>query len=211
VFVRAMLCGLMSASICSAAAPGVYPRRVINQQSVDLLPLFVWWDHQRGVRPLTAWKHLQGVLQQETVYGWVVRGYIEGQSGLQYFLLKNPPRKELARYRELEGQLPQLEREKASKLAVAKLPAYKTHSLGRYSSSDGSVDGGAITLPTEDFDRIQQAKNELHEIDAQTSAIRDEMASMLTKRGYFKVDAFALQADQVYQGYSVFDFGYPPY
>src|ERR1051326_2312199 len=56
-----------------AAAPAVYPRRVINNHQVDLLPLFVWWEHQehqQGVRPLTSWKHIQGMLEQETIYGW---------------------------------------------------------------------------------------------------------------------------------------------
>src|SRR5262249_25840617 len=112
---------------------------------------------------------------------------------------------------ELESQLPQLERDKASKLEVAQLPAYRTYGLNRYATSDSSDTGGAVTLPTEDHDRIQQAKSDVQQIDAQIQAVRQEMGEMLTKRGYFKVDCFALQMNQVYQGSPVFDFGYPPY
>jgi hypothetical protein len=37
------------------------------------------------------------------------------------------------------------------------------------------------------------------------------MAGMLDGRGNFKVDAFALQLNESYQGSQVFDFGFPPY
>ena len=109
---------LLVASLCNASAPTVYDKRVINYHTVDLLPLFVWWDHKHGARPLTAWKHLQGILERQTVYGWLCHGYIEGQSGLQYFLLTHPPSKELERYRELEKQLPELEQKKSAELEV---------------------------------------------------------------------------------------------
>jgi hypothetical protein len=191
---------MLYANTGSAAAPAVYERRVINNYPVDLMPLFVWWDHQHGgVRPLTSWKHVQGALERETMYGWLVRGTIEGQSGLQYFLLKNPPRKELAKYRELEAQLPKLEQARATTLPNTKLP------------TDRGWDWVVWGAPAEDVDRVEHARNELNQIDTQIQTTREEMAEMLTKRGYFKVDAFALQLNQVYQGSPVFDFGYPSY
>jgi hypothetical protein len=201
-FAWAILCGLLSTSICPAAAPTVYERRIINNYQVDLMPLFVWWDHrehQQGARPLTSWKHLQGALERETVYGWLVRGSIEGQSGLQYFLLKNPPRNELARYRELEAELPKLEQARAETLPNTKLPA------------DRGWDWAVWGVPSEDVNRVEQARTDLNDIDQKIQTSRDEMSGMLTKRGYFKVDVFALQLNQVYQGNPVFDFGYPPY
>jgi hypothetical protein len=202
---------IVSASLSIASAPTVYDKRVINYHTVDLLPLFVWWDHQKGVRPLSAWKHLQGILDRETPYGWLCRGYIEGQPGLHYFLLKNPPKTELARYHELEGQLPELEREKSDKLELASQPTQKTWSMGLYSNSSGTAENPAYTLPVENADEINEAKGQVQEIDAHIAGVRQEMGSMLTKRGYFKIDGFALKLNEVYQGSPVFDFGYPQY
>jgi hypothetical protein len=193
---------ILFATETHAAAPAVYHRRVINNHQVDLLPLFAWWDHQEhqhGMRPLTSWKHIQGMLEQETIYGWLVRGSIEGQAGVQYLLLKNPPQKELARYRELEGQLPTLEQARADTLPNTKLPAER------------SWEWMAWGVPAEDVNRVEQAAKDLNQIDQKIAASRQEMEGMLTKRGYFKVDCFALQMNQVYGGNPVFDFGYPPY
>jgi hypothetical protein len=201
-FVCVILCGLLSASLCPAAAPTVCERRVINNYQVDLTPLFVWWDHREhhhGMRPLTSWKHLKGALERETVYGWLVRGYIEGQSDLQYFLLKNPPRNELARYRELEAELPKLEHARAETLPNTKLPV------------DRAAEWLAWGVPSEEINRVENARTDLNQIDQKIQTSREEMSGMLTKLGYFKVDVFALQLNQVYQGNPVFDFGYPPY
>ena len=189
--------------------PTVYPKRVINNHTVNLSPLFAWWDEKHGGRPLTAWKHLEGVFDQETVQGWLCRGSIEGQSGRQYFLLKNPPQKELVRYRELENQLSQLQYERTAKLEVAGQPAYETWNLGVYSNSRGTADDAAFIVPRENFEAIKQANSELQNIDVQIQSVRQEMAGILTKDGHFKIDGFALQVTQRYQGHPVFDFGYP--
>ena len=146
-----------------------------------------------------------------TRYGWLIRGTIEGQNGLQYFLLKNPPKTELARSRELEGQLPELEREKSDKLELASQPTHKTWSMGLYSNSSGTAENPAYTLPVQNLDEINEAKAQVQEIDAHIAGVRQEMGSMLTKRGYFKIDGFALKLNEVYQGSPVFDFGYPQY
>jgi len=199
----AAICWLFLAESARSAAPMVYEVRTINFQRVDLLPLFDWWQRRRGVRPLSSWKHIEGALDREAAYGWIVRGTIEGRDGMYYLLLRNPPQKELARYRELENQLPQLEQARASELAVTKLPAYK--------GWDWDVNGGIVWLPSDDFDRIEQAHRNLDELDGRIHDIRQEMAGMLDKRGNFRVDAFALQLNQNYQGSPVFDFGFPTY
>jgi hypothetical protein len=196
-------CAVILAQVASAANPTVYEQRIIQFHKVDLLPLFDWWDKRQGARPLSTWKHIEGFLDRESAYGWLVRGTIEGQNGLQYFLLKNPPRKEIARYRELENSLPNLEQERASALEVTKLPAYK--------GWDWDVNGGMVRLPSEDYDRVEKAQVNLEEVDGRIQAVRQEMAGMLDGRGNFKVDAFALQLNESYQGSQVFDFGFPPY
>lgn len=201
---------LVSAS-SKGAMPTVYTNRVINYHKVDLSPLFVWWDGNQGERPLTAWKHLEGIVEKEIADGWVCHGLIEGRSGLQYFLLKNPPRKDLTHYRELEVQLEQLERERATKVEAAGQPAYETWNLGVYSNNWGTADHAALVVPTENFDQIQQAKSKLHKIDGQIQSVRQEMADMQTKDRHFKIDAFALQMSRRHQRHPLFDFGYPPY
>jgi hypothetical protein len=176
---------------------------MINYHQVDLMPLFEWWDRRRGVRPLASWKHVEGALERETAYGWLVRGTIEGQNGLQYFLLRNPPQKELARLRELENSLPNLEQQRASELAVAKQPMYEGREWNAY--------GELVRSPTENYDRVEQAQFNLQDLDTRIADIRQQIATMLDKRGNFRVDAFALDMNQIYQGSPVFDFGFPSY
>lgn len=185
------------------STPAVYERRVINYHQVDLMPLFEWWDRRKGDRPLASWKHLEGTLERETAYGWLVRGTIEGNDGLHYFLLRNPPQKELARLHELENSLPVLEQQRASELGVAKLPMYEGREWNAY--------GELVRSPTENYDRIEQAQANLQDLDTRIADIRQQMAAMLDQRGNFKVDAFGLDMNQVYQGSPVFDFGFPQY
>lgn len=206
-----VIASLLGSTGSVGAMPTVYPNRVINFHKVDLSPLFVWWDDNQGERPLTAWKHLEGIVERETPDGWLCHGTIEGRSGLQHFLLRNPPRKDLTRYRELETQLAQLEREKADKVEVAGQPAYEVWGLGVYSNSWGTADDAALVVPTESFDQIKQAKNRLHRIEEQIQSVQQEIAGMQTTDGHFKIDVFALWTNRHYQGHPFFDFGYPPY
>jgi hypothetical protein len=198
----AVICGLFVIP-SGRSTPAVYERRVINFHQVDLMPLFEWWDRRNGARPLASWRHVEGTLERETAYGWLIRGTIEGQDGLYYFLLRNPPQKELARLRELENSLPGLEQQRTSELAVAKLPMYEGREWNAY--------GELVRSPTENYDRIEQAQTNLQDLDTRIAEIRQQMADMLDKRGNFKVDAFALDTNQVYQGSRVFDFGFPQY
>jgi hypothetical protein len=183
------------------ADPAKYPRRTVNYQPIDLMPLLLWWEKPQGVRPLVSWKHVQGIIERETIYGWVVRGTIEGKPGLQFFLMRNPPKKEIGRLRELEAMLPKLQNERASALAVSQLPAYKGWTY--------DLNGGTARVPSEDFDRIEQAQNNLYDIDQHIKEVRAEMATMLDTQGNIKVDAFALQLNLMYESMAVYDFGFP--
>ena len=183
-----------------AANPLVYPKRMVNAQTVDLAPLFAWWGTPRGPRPLGRWKHIQGTLSRESPFGWVIQGKLEGRSGTQLLLLKNPPLDRLRRFRELEDLLPKLESARPPILAVTKLPAY---------SNTYRVYYGLYRTYSPDYDRIQQAKVQLAELDHRIQAAREELAVLQDKQGRLKVDAFSLQLDEAYQGMPVFDFGFP--
>jgi hypothetical protein len=205
-WLRVLGCAVICALFLISSArgnPTVYERRAVNFHQVDLTPLFEWWDRRKGERPLASWKHVQGTLERETAYGWLIRGTIEGQDGLHYFLLRNPPQKDLARLHELENSLPGLEQQRASELAVAQLPMYEGREWNAY--------GELVRSPTENYDRIEQAQTNLQDLDTRIAEIRQEMAALLDKRGNFRVDAFALDMNQVYQGSPVFDFGFPQY
>jgi hypothetical protein len=182
-----------------AAGPAAYPQRYIEPHRVNLAPLISWWDHPQGQRPLTSWKHIHGNLERETPYGWLVQATVEGEAGSKYLLLRNPPRKELARFRELEKQVASLEQRRASVLHVAGLPAFSGWTY------DGA--GDLVQVPSENFDKVEEANAELTDLDYDIAVAHGEMGAMVNKDGWFRVDVFALRLDKLYQGMPVYDFG----
>src|SRR3954464_8812149 len=88
--------------------PADYPNRRINNYTVDLSPLILWWEDPRGVRPLKAWKHLQGTFEGEIGPAWKIRCRVEGEIA-KPILLKNPPQDRLVRFRELQTLMLKLE------------------------------------------------------------------------------------------------------
>ena len=56
---------------------------------------------------------------------------------------------------------------------------------------------------------IEQAQNNLYDIDQHIKEVRAEMATMLDTQGNIKVDAFALQLNLMYESMAVYDFGFP--
>jgi hypothetical protein len=198
-----ILCGVLGGGALSAGPPAVYPKRMINYQQVDLMPLLTWWEQQDGERPLSSWSRVQGFLDKESPLGWLVRGTIEGLPGLQTILLKHPPREELAKYRELTALLSQLEQQRKATVPVTRMQEYQGWGIN-------SV-GGPVRLPTGNFDRIQQAKADLQDIDDHIASVQEDIAKMVDTHGKFIVDAFALRLNERYRTHAVFDFGYPPY
>jgi hypothetical protein len=183
------------------ASPAAYPQRYIQPHRVNLTSLISWWDHPQGQRPLTSWKHIRGHLERETPYGWLLQATVEGQAGSRYLLLRNPPRKELARFRELEKQVANLEQRRADVLHFANLPAF-----------DGwTVDGAGDLVPVRsvNFDRVEQAHADLADLDYDIAVAHEEMAAMVTKDGWFRVECFALRLNETYQGSPMYDFGNP--
>ena len=194
-----LLIGLwLFAEAGASAYPSSYPKRKIGNYFVDLTPLITWWQAPHGIRPLTSWKHVQGIFEQEVGLGWMIRGKIEGISGTQVFIVKNPPVERLRRYRELKEALPRLQQARASTLEVASLPAY-TGWHWTYV--------GLQRTPNQDFERVEQAKLQLQELDHNLGLARDEWANLADKDGNFKIDGFALRLNETYQGKLLFDAG----
>jgi len=180
------------------ANPADYPTRRINNNTVDLTPLILWWENPSGVRPLKAWKHIQGSLEEELGPAWKIRCRIEGDA-TQSILLKDPPKDRLARFRELQNLVVKLERDRAAAEQVASLPAY--------SGWDWEVYGLPPTR-TADFDRIERAKADVVELDRRIQTAQEELGEMADRHGNFKIDTFVLPMNTTYSGRPVFIFGY---
>jgi hypothetical protein len=117
-------------ALAALAEPGLQanplkdPKRVVSERSVDLSPLFRWWNKREETRPLTAWVHLQGEIVGTNAWGWIVEAQVEetGQPGKNpapkganghppRILLKTPPLTDRAEFEQLNAQLKALEAE----------------------------------------------------------------------------------------------------
>jgi len=192
---------LLIGDCAGLANPAVYPKRRVNNYTVDLMPLILWWEEPHGNRPLLSWKHIQGTLEQESGFLWLIQAKAEGQTGWQALALKNPPRERLQRYRELKELLPKLEQARASAAQIANLPAYSGWHWNYY---------GLARTPSADYDRIEQAKAHVQELDHRIGLAHEELAVLADKHANFRIDAFALRVNEIYQGRPGYDFGYPP-
>jgi hypothetical protein len=109
------LCLLQACSL--AASPLKNPKRMVQGQTVDLKPLFIWWTTHAGERPLKSWVHLTGTVVGTNGWGWVVDAHIEAtekasedngknQTPAQgKIVLKNPPTVELAEFVQSHAQI----------------------------------------------------------------------------------------------------------
>ncbi len=117
----------LTLAILAEGSPVKSPRRVVGQQTVDLNPLFRWWTHHDGARPLTAWVHVTGKIVGTNSYGWVVDAQVEGSvrpgqdegagpattGGAKRMLLRHPPLADRAAFEQLAAQLKALSQERA--------------------------------------------------------------------------------------------------
>ena len=182
------------------ANPCAHPKRMVNGYTVNLQPLIDWWTDSKGVRPLPGWKHIRGNIARDTSSGWVVTGKAEGQSQSRAFFLKNPPREKLARFRELQRSLSQLERLRATVLEMLRRPVTTGWIW------PGAGPGGATYVSAAEH---RQYELRLHSIDTEISLAKEELATMQDEQGEFRLDAFALRLPETFEGLPVFDFGYP--
>lgn len=187
----------VSAIECVRASPCVDPKRMVSGHTVNLSPLIEWWSEPKSVRPLPAWKHVRGSIAQETAFGWMINGKAEGQS-TDRFLLKNPPRERLRRFRELQPRLAEYEKNRAATMETLGRPVYSW-----WDSFWGKPPLPQSISPEE----YRLASAHLAELDRNIRATRDELAPMQDEHGNFKLDAFALHVNESYQGLPVFDHG----
>lgn len=190
------LIALLSAAQ-AVADPCQNPKRLVNGYTIDLKPLFAWWPAPKGARPLSAWKHVQGSITQDTPAGWVLSGKAEGFSGSS-FIVRNPPREKLLRWEKLRENLSQLEIESEATTRFASRPVCTDW----YSYWVTPWPSPPITLIEH-----RQATTRLAELRKQIHMVEDELGAMTDNNGRFRLDAFALRLKENVDGLPVFDHG----
>lgn len=194
----AVVTGLALASGTIDANPCVYPKRVLRGQTVNLQPLMSWWHEPKGVRPLSAWKHVQGTILRDTPSGWVVDMERESDGQAEMFFLKNPPRDRLLRFQQLQQELNDYIKATAVLRELVRGPVYTDW----YSYYLTQWTGPAVSLT-----EYRDAEAALSFIHRRMATITDELASMQNAPGQFKLDAFALKCDELFEGLPVYDYG----
>lgn len=180
------------------ANPCVNPKRTISGYSVDLRPLMEWWAEPKGPRPLSGWKHAHGRIVREVPLGWVVEGKVEGAPTPLIFLVKNPPRERLQKYRQLQNQLAQYTRAAESTQQYLQRPVctdWYSYYLTQWPS------------PPISLADYRQASSTMTDLYNKLQAVRDELATMQDADGQFQLDAFALRLNEIYDGLPVYDHG----
>lgn len=197
-----LLCflGLLLLPGSVVANPCVHPKRVVNGYTVDLQPLMDWWPAPKGVRPLSAWKHIRGSIVREVALGWVISGKVEGNAQATMFLLKNPPRAMLRRFEEDKRKLSEYLRAREEVRQYLKRPLctdWYSYWLGQ---SQWRTTPISLT-------EHKQATDVLAELDRNIAALQSELAATEDANGNFKLDAFALKLPEISQGMPVYEHG----
>ena len=177
------------------------PRRLINGHIVSLQPLIAWWSAPSGIRPLAAWRHVQGSIARDTDSGWVVLATeTKAHKSQSQLLLRNPPRERLRRFEELKRQLAESERAQSATMETLRRPV--------------CVDLNSLYLvnwpsPPITLTEYKDAKARAVDLHKRVNALRAQVEPMQDQNGSFKVDAFALDQHKSFEGLPVFDYGQP--
>jgi hypothetical protein len=212
---------LMLACGSAAADPARNPKRMLNGRIVDLSPLIKWWPKQHGDRPLAAWAHVTGKIVGTNALGWTVQGGVEESekkadsadkaSGSLRFVLKSPPRAELAEFERLHARLKSLQQERdgvnrglASAEARQKEDAARRQEL----RAQGYRVRGTSRATRVAQEKSRIAKRDLQAIDAQIKAVDAAMRKLPNSGNAYQVDCFAMKTAQGFHGVPIYDHGY---
>jgi hypothetical protein len=180
------------------ANPCVYPKRLINGHTVEIQPLFNWWGTPKGLRPLVAWKHVQGAISRDSPAGWIVTGKTEAHSQGATFFIKNPPRERLLKFNELKRQVDECKQARDAARAFLQRPIFTDY----YSLALSQSKMAPISVT-----EYRQASAHLGELTHTLNSLNGELAPLQDGHGNFKVDVFALKTEEILEGLPVFDHG----
>ena len=211
---------LLFATISVTADPLKDPKRIVNERTVDLSPLFKWWAKHDGERPLKAWVRVTGTVTNIVGWGWVLQGHAERSmlddenetpmpAGDFRFALKNPPAEEMAQFGGLIAERKRLESEQTRLTTAATNAANQAKLL-----SDRDAANRRNHLPSRNlgFEATQwrhqenSFKQQLGLVEKQLAEIRKQLAEY-PDPNRFTVDCFAMVTSGKFNGMPVYDRG----
>lgn len=232
-----MLLGLLALNASAAPAQTNqswtiyrYPIRAFANRSVNLTPLFQWWERQptnadasidAGIppdRPMTPWYHITGTKVAATGASWLVNAEIYTSPTLhtnERIFLNHPPVEEEAAFYDWTTQLPALDQQIAQLQkgynADTNAERKAEERVAEYRRSRSKVAPTGIV----EYSRAAEtdhnaAAGRLDQLD-QLKTARAQMAAQLKTipaiRGQYRVDWFAIELGRTKQGVRIFDLG----
>ncbi len=218
-----VLAALLATTTVLPANPLKSPKRMVNGQVVELSPLFKWWPHREGKRPLTAWVHVTGAIVGTNGLGWVVEAQVEKTDrpgrrtetehakgdGPHRVILKEPPLAERAEFERLSAQLKALNAQHSKLTSEEAQAKNRADALGREARANRRYGARSRTLAAEHNQAAEvekEAKQELKPLDQQLQAVKKKLAAFPHPDRY-EVDCFALELQQDYTGLPLYDHG----
>ncbi len=192
------------------------PKRVVDGRTVDLGPLFRWWNKHEGERPLSAWKHVGGSIVDTNTWGWVVSARLEtgrphgkpggssASSAGRNIILRNPPLRDRAEFEALAAKLRPLEEER-SKVASQKAQA-KSRVRAASHGWNGYRTRAQVRAGRQARFLEKQADEQLAALDKQIKDLRGKLADF-PNQDHYVVDCLALDTGTERSGMAVFDHG----
>lgn len=215
-------CKLYCVMLVSALAPALLasplksPKRLINDRTADLTPLFHWWTNRAGPRPLTAWVHLTGEPVATNSFGWIIQASVEstGHStnenrrspapgGSSRVLLQNPPLRDRAEFDRLKTELAGLNQQRTNLEAQAHAVAAEQNAV-RHSGLRPRV----VAAENRQLKAAQsEANTSLKSLDKQIQDVKKKLA-VYPNPDQYVVDCFALETAAEYNRMPVYDHGF---
>lgn len=206
-----------------SANPLKSPRRLINNQTVDLSALFRWWTNHTGTRPLTGWVHITGPIVGTNSWGWIVEAKPEGpnhsakprdsaetardQTGK--LLLAHPPLEDLVEFQRLKAELDALNQNHKQLLEQETQAKIRSEALAKQTGnvSHHSAEARELSQETRQLNLIsQRAGGELKLLDPRIRTLKEKLSLYPSSERYL-VDCFALDTGRQTQGLTVYDHG----
>jgi len=196
---------------------------LINNQTVDLGPLFKWWTNHTGSRPLTGWVHVTGPIVGTNSWGWVVEAKVDGPNHATAahdtpdaarketgkLLLQHPPLQDLVEFQRLKAELDALNQSHKQLLDQETQAKNRTEVIARQKASVNrySAEARELSQETRQLNQVsQQAGGEIKLLDSRIRVLKEKLAMYPSSERYL-VDCFALDTGQETQAMPVYDHG----
>jgi len=212
---------LMFVSVARPASPLKDPKRVINDRTVDLSPLFRWWKKPVGERPLSGWSHITGSVVGTNNWGWILEARTEGADAEKNksasgkssrIVLKNPPVQELTKFNELVSRSKALNEKRTSLSAQASQAEGHSQELSgqlKVNRKYHAKSSPALRQESRHWHELEkQAKDQIKLIDKDLKEIDGQLA-VFPERDRYQLDCLALPAGHLENGLTLYDHGVP--